>query len=221
MAPPAGRPRGSGSTTKAGRSWFTVPRPYDTHAPMHGKPFMVKPVFIWNAAGVWFELGDHRVKKRQVVHALRQVREEVAHPLAALAVLLERERAFQQPAGLAEEGVDFALAGQLLSVMLCEVRLVVEGIDMADAAGAEDLHDALGLRRKVRAARSGRGGGSASPAQTASWCSSQAKAIPPRPVVVLAEEIAAGGTIAWDVIGGHLSMSGSPGLLGRGAGGSS
>src|SRR5436309_15591992 len=56
IEPPAGRPRGSGSTTKAGRSWLSEPSPYDSQAPRLGKPFIVKPVFIWNAAGVWLEL---------------------------------------------------------------------------------------------------------------------------------------------------------------------
>src|SRR5207244_9523103 len=48
--------RGSGSTTNAGSSWLSEPSPYDSHAPRHGKPFIVKPLFIWNVAGVWLLL---------------------------------------------------------------------------------------------------------------------------------------------------------------------
>src|SRR4029077_2082886 len=51
-----GSPRGSGNTTNAGRSWLSEPRPYDSQAPRHGKPFIVKPLFIWNVAGVWFDV---------------------------------------------------------------------------------------------------------------------------------------------------------------------
>jgi len=54
---------------------------------------------------------DHRLKERQVVHAFGDIRQQIADPLAALAVLRKRERAFQQPAGLAEKGVDLALTG--------------------------------------------------------------------------------------------------------------
>src|SRR5580700_2624311 len=58
MEPPAGSPRESGSTTKVGRFSLRLPNPYESHEPRHGKPFMVKQVFIKNVAGVWFELLD-------------------------------------------------------------------------------------------------------------------------------------------------------------------
>ncbi len=36
---------------------FPVPEsPYESQEPRHGNPWRIKPVCIWNAAGVWFEL---------------------------------------------------------------------------------------------------------------------------------------------------------------------
>src|SRR5262249_31092899 len=58
--------------------------------------------------------------------------------------------AFHEAAGLAEEGVDLAFAGQFLAVVLGKFGLVIEGVGVTDAAGAEDLYDALGLGREVR-----------------------------------------------------------------------
>src|SRR5262249_18322375 len=58
LGPEGGRPRGSGRTTKAGRSWFSGPRPEESQAPRHGKLFMVKPEFMKNVAGVWLLLLD-------------------------------------------------------------------------------------------------------------------------------------------------------------------
>src|SRR5262249_42047858 len=58
-----------------------------------------------------------------------------------------------EPAGLAEEGIDLALAGHFLAIVLCKVRFVVEGIDMADAAGTENLNDTFGLGGEVRRLR--------------------------------------------------------------------
>src|SRR5262249_49832074 len=87
------------------------------------------------------------------VHADRKLREKAAHPLSALPVLAKREGAPEEPARLGEEGVDGPLAGQLLAVELRQLRLVVEGINVADAAGTEGLDDALRLRREVRGSR--------------------------------------------------------------------
>ncbi len=41
-----GSPRASGSTTNVGRLSVSRPRPYESHAPMHGKPGRMNPVFI-------------------------------------------------------------------------------------------------------------------------------------------------------------------------------
>src|SRR5262249_49760813 len=88
-----------------------------------------------------------------------QVGEQVADVAATLTIGFEAEGALQEPSGLAEEGVDPALAGEFLAVVAGQVGLVVEGIDVTDGAGGEDLHDALHLGHEVRRAGSvGRGG---------------------------------------------------------------
>ena len=40
-------------TTKAGRSWFSLPRPYETQAPMLGRPASWAPVWKKVTAGSW------------------------------------------------------------------------------------------------------------------------------------------------------------------------
>src|SRR5262245_39957480 len=52
---PLGRPRPSVSyiVTNAGRLRLSLPSPYVTHAPTHGKPMRDMPVLIWNSAGEW------------------------------------------------------------------------------------------------------------------------------------------------------------------------
>src|SRR5688500_10037904 len=40
-------------TQKAGRFWFSVPRPYVTHAPSDGRPARTEPVFIWHTPPEW------------------------------------------------------------------------------------------------------------------------------------------------------------------------
>src|SRR5206468_12530967 len=46
-------PSGSDMTTNAGRFWLSVPSPYVTHEPTHGKPMRFIPVLIWKRAGEW------------------------------------------------------------------------------------------------------------------------------------------------------------------------
>src|SRR3954462_4385935 len=41
------------NTTKAGRFWFSVPRPYDTQLPRDGRPPRIEPVFIWQTPAEW------------------------------------------------------------------------------------------------------------------------------------------------------------------------
>ena len=52
--PSTGRPLESGSTTYAGSSWLSVPRPYATHAGNVGRPAIVIPVCIAQMACSWF-----------------------------------------------------------------------------------------------------------------------------------------------------------------------
>ena len=95
-------------------------------------------------------LRHHRADDRELVDALRQVRQEAADPLAALAVAAEREGTLHQPARPAEEGLDLPLARQLPPVVPRQVGLVVEGVDVADAAACEDLDDPLRPRREMQ-----------------------------------------------------------------------
>src|SRR3954468_555437 len=59
---PLGSPRPSVSymTTNAGRFWLSLPNPYVTQLPMHGKPMRVMPVLILSRAEEWwFESVQH------------------------------------------------------------------------------------------------------------------------------------------------------------------
>src|SRR5437764_7389410 len=40
-------------TTNAGRFWFSVPRPYVTHEPRHGRPARIEQVFIRAMPAEW------------------------------------------------------------------------------------------------------------------------------------------------------------------------
>src|SRR5918998_2837233 len=52
LAGPLGaNPRESGRATNVGRFSFSLPRPYETHAPMLGNPGSTKPVFCRKVAG--------------------------------------------------------------------------------------------------------------------------------------------------------------------------
>ena len=73
-------------------------------------------------------------------------------------MLLKLIDALHDLAGLAEEAQVLALAFQRLVVKPLELGLVVEGVEMTNAATAEDLHDPFRLRRKMRLPR-GRGYG--------------------------------------------------------------
>ncbi len=41
-------------TTKPGRLWFSVPRPYNVQAPMLGTARLMSPQFIMSRPGSWF-----------------------------------------------------------------------------------------------------------------------------------------------------------------------
>src|ERR1700693_547052 len=63
---PLGSPRPSVSyiVTKPGRLRFSLPKPYVTHEPTHGKPIRDMPVLIMNRAGEWLlELVQHEWMK--------------------------------------------------------------------------------------------------------------------------------------------------------------
>ena len=137
-APFGGIPRGSGSTTKSGRLSFALPSAYETQLPALGKPGSTKPVFCMNVAGPWtFDFDISEMKERDVVHASRRMRQQVADPLAALAVLLPAPRARHHHTGVALEQLDLFAGIQLLAGMLDQSRLVVERVALARGAGHE------------------------------------------------------------------------------------
>src|SRR5262245_11073531 len=53
------RPRVSYITQNAGRLCDSLPRPYVTHDPTHGKPMRLMPVFILKRAGEWLFESPH------------------------------------------------------------------------------------------------------------------------------------------------------------------
>src|SRR5205814_8478826 len=96
-------------------------------------------------------VGVHRSNAADVVHALADVREELGHLDARLAVLLERERRSHERTGLAL-GRDRA-ARQRLPVVLVEHRLRIEAVDLREAAVHEEEDHALRARRMIEPAR--------------------------------------------------------------------
>src|SRR5262245_26588215 len=93
------------------------------------------------------------MQEGDVVHAGCEVREEIAHPFPALAILLEvplgpHHTAFILLAAAAES---FHLDS--LAVQVVELWLVVERVNVAWPAVHEKENDALGLGRQVRLLR--------------------------------------------------------------------
>src|SRR5206468_976946 len=69
--------------------------------------------------------------------------QQVADPLAALAVPPPAPRALHDRAGRTLEQFDAAARVELLAVAPDQQRFVVEGVALAGGAGHEQLHDAL------------------------------------------------------------------------------
>ena len=94
--------------------------------------------------------GVHGVDEAEVIDMLGDVREEAADPAAGLAVLFEIPEGFEEFAlALFSESL-FADADEVegLAVAFDEFGFVVEGIDMAGAAGHEEKDNALGAAGK-------------------------------------------------------------------------
>src|SRR5690349_21680757 len=94
------------------------------------------------------------MEEGHVIDAGGQVREQVADPLAALAVLLELPLRPDDAALVLVPAAAERLDGNRLAVERVELRLVVEGIDVTRAAVAEDEDHALGLAVEVAPPRS-------------------------------------------------------------------
>ena len=97
-------------------------------------------------------LRDHRRQERDVVDTGRQVRQQVADPVAALAVLPPFPGAGHDGARLALEQLDLAAGIELPAVSLDERGFVVERVALAGRARHEELHDPGGAGTVMQAA---------------------------------------------------------------------
>ena len=92
----------------------------------------------------------HGVKEGHVVHALCELRKEVADPASTLAMLVEGPPTLLTIARLRREELQFAIRIEWLALTLRQLRFVVPGIDMRKTAGAENLDHRLGLGGMMR-----------------------------------------------------------------------
>ena len=105
-----------------------------------------------DAAGVFGDVRVHRVDEGDIVHALRHFRKDVAHPLPALAILLEAKRRGHET----HFGVPQSLAiheGRTLTGVFSQHRLVVESIHLRWPARHEELDQPLRPRSEMRCLR--------------------------------------------------------------------
>lgn len=96
-------------------------------------------------------LGMHAANQAEIVHAIRHVRKQLGYRLAALTMLLEFPRRFEDvfPGS-------FSCAGykklNLLIVSAIQFQLGVEGINLTGAALHKDKDDPFGFRDHTRSA---------------------------------------------------------------------
>ena len=96
-------------------------------------------------------VGRQRVQEGDVVDAATDVREKIAHPFSTLSIALEVPLGAHHAPLVALAAAAEGLHRDGLAVQGVELRLVVEGVDMARAAIHEEEDDALGLGRIMRA----------------------------------------------------------------------
>ena len=85
----------------------------------------------------------------QVIHSLRDMREEIAHPCAGFAVLLKLPRTREKILCLRKLHARFR-EWKRLAVIALKQRLVIEGVDLRRSAMHEQEDDALRTRNEVR-----------------------------------------------------------------------
>src|SRR5262245_42323298 len=90
----------------------------------------------------------HRVQKCNLVYFRTEVRKDLRHILSALSILLEFENARHDRTRPAV--VDADIAGQDLTRVFFQRRLVVKGIYLADPAGHEERDDGFRARLEMR-----------------------------------------------------------------------
>ncbi len=135
------------------------------------------------------------VNECQVIHHGRDIREDFRDPRARLSVLLEAEGALHQRPGIALPDLDLAVAFHRHPVVFFQRRLVLEGVDVADAAAHEQRDHRFRARLEVRRlgqqkriAAAGRAActmrvrGRRSAASRSSWLSRSSRARPPIPM---------------------------------------
>ena len=87
----------------------------------------------------------HGREHAEIVRPLCQMRQQLAHPLPALAVLLEFPRAAEQLAARLA-----VLSGERFAVVFLKLGFVIKRVEVRDAALHEEQDHALRLRRKMR-----------------------------------------------------------------------
>ena len=98
-------------------------------------------------------IGDHRVNERNVIDAGGEMREETAHLLAALAILLELPLGADDPAFVLPAAPTKRLHLNGLSIEPVKLGLVVEGVDVAGPAIHEQEDHTARLAGKMRLLR--------------------------------------------------------------------
>src|SRR5206468_11121426 len=91
----------------------------------------------------------HGVDEAHLVGEVAEPREELRHPLPALAAGAETVEAPRQAPLLSLEGDELVASGEQLAVAALELGLPVPGVHLAHRARAEDREDALRARREV------------------------------------------------------------------------
>src|SRR5687768_3664755 len=89
------------------------------------------------------------MNERHVVHARSEMRQQIANPLAAPAMLLPAPRARHHYTGVALEQLDLLARIPLLSGLLDQPRLVVERVALACRPRHEELHDTFRSRTRL------------------------------------------------------------------------
>lgn len=104
------------------------------------------------------QVGLAGANERQLVHNARSVRQQIANPSAALAILLKGTPCAEEIDSVAavHEGESFAIQIALrnrLTIELVQHRLMLEHVKLRRAARHEHVDDPLGASRKVRRLR--------------------------------------------------------------------
>src|SRR6266568_8697473 len=87
-----------------------------------------------------------------IVRTGAEVRDEIADPFAALAVLFPIPRTFHHRARIALEQFHFAARFKFFSAAFDELGFVIERITLAGRSRHEQLHDAFGSGPMMKAA---------------------------------------------------------------------